>query len=57
MFYMHDIGWEAWVLMSIGMVAFWGLMIAGLVMLVRGRIAESHQPRKPEVGRRRPTSS
>jgi putative membrane protein len=36
MFYMHSIGWGWWLLMSIGMVAFWGLVICGVVALVRG---------------------
>jgi putative membrane protein len=45
-FYMHGIGWGWWLLMSIGMVAFWGLVIYGIVWLVRG---QSSQPREPEV--------
>jgi putative membrane protein len=36
MFYMHSFGWGWWLLMSIGMVAFWGLVIWGIVALVRG---------------------
>ena len=27
---MHDAGWGWWLLMSIGMVAFWALIIAGV---------------------------
>jgi putative membrane protein len=36
MFYMHDIGWGWWLLMSVGMVAFWALVVYGFVWLVRG---------------------
>ncbi len=50
MFYMHSFGWGWWLLMSIGMVAFWGLVIWGIVALVRGggsvrgQAAESERP-------------
>lgn len=40
MFRMHDSagwGWGWWFLMTIGMVAFWALVIYGIVRLVRGR--------------------
>lgn len=33
---MHHIGWGWWLLMSVGMVAFWTLLVYGLVWLVRG---------------------
>ena len=33
---MHDVGWGWWVFMSIGMVAFWGLIIYVIVSVVRG---------------------
>lgn len=39
MFYMHhsaDWGWGWWVLMSIGMIAFWALVIYAIVWFVRG---------------------
>jgi putative membrane protein len=36
MFYVHSLGWGWWVLMSIGMVAFWGVVIWGIIALVRG---------------------
>lgn len=36
MFYMHDIGWGWWLVMSLGMVAFWALVAYGLVVLVGG---------------------
>ena len=51
MFYMHSFGWGWWVVMSIGMVAFWGVLIWGIVALLRGggsgprqRASESDQP-------------
>ncbi len=28
-------GWGGWLLMSLGMVLFWGVVIAGIVLLVR----------------------
>jgi len=31
----YDWGWGAWLLMSVMMVLFWGLVIAGIVVLVR----------------------
>ncbi len=36
MFYMHNFGWGWWLVMSIGMVAFWALVIYGIVWLIRG---------------------
>lgn len=36
MFYMHDIGWGWEFLMAIGMIAFWALVIYGIVWIVRG---------------------
>jgi putative membrane protein len=36
MFYMHSFGWGWWLVMSIGMVAFWALVIYGIVWLIRG---------------------
>ena len=36
MWYMHGAGWGWWLLMSIGMVAFWGAIIYLVVWLVRG---------------------
>ncbi len=41
---MHGIGWGWWLLMSFGMVAFWGLVIWGIVALVRGENLGSRQP-------------
>ena len=36
MWYMHGAGWGWWILMSIGMVAFWAGVIYLAVWLVRG---------------------
>ncbi len=44
MFYMHDFGWGWWLLMTVGMIAFWGLVIYGIVWLVRG----GQNPQRPE---------
>jgi putative membrane protein len=45
MFYMHGVGWGWWLLMSVGMVGFWGLVIWAIVALVRGGTAGPQQPR------------
>lgn len=45
---MHDIGWGWWLLMSIGMVAFWALLIYGLVWLLRGERPHQRQEAPPE---------
>jgi putative membrane protein len=46
MFYMHNFGWGWWVVMSIGIVAFWALVIWAIVWLVRGagRTVEQRAP-------------
>jgi len=33
--HMYDVGWAWWLLMSVGMVGFWGLVIYGVVWLTR----------------------
>jgi putative membrane protein len=45
----HMSGW-GWALATIGMVAFWGLVITGIVLFVRyvGRSHEPPAPRTPE---------
>lgn len=43
MFYMHNFGWGWWTVMSVGMVAFWALVIYGIVWLIRGG-QNSQQP-------------
>ena len=35
MWHTYDVGWGWWLLMSVGMVAFWGLVIYGVVWLAR----------------------
>ena len=40
---MHDIGWFGWLPMSVGIVAFWGLVIWGIVAVVRGGSSGSQQ--------------
>ena len=32
-----DLGWWAWLTMSLGMVIFWGLVVWGIALLLRGR--------------------
>jgi putative membrane protein len=39
-----DWGWGGWLGMGLGMVAFWGLVVWGIVTLVRGR-GEREAPR------------
>lgn len=36
MFYMHNLGWGWWLVMSIGMLAFWALLLYGILWLARG---------------------
>lgn len=38
MFYVHDVGWGWgwWILTTVGMIAFWGLVIYAIVWLIRG---------------------
>jgi putative membrane protein len=43
--HMDDWGAGWWILMALMMVAFWGLVIVGIVWLVRTLIAERHGPR------------
>ncbi len=33
---MHNLGWGWWLIMSIGMVAFWALVVYAIVALARG---------------------
>ena len=48
MFYMHGIGWGWWLVMSIGTVAFWGLVIYAIVWLVRGQPSQPPDQRPRE---------
>lgn len=40
---MHGIGWGWWLVMSIGMVAFWALVVYGVVFLIRGQPADRRE--------------
>lgn len=57
---MHDVGVGWWLVMSIGMLAFWGVVIWGIVALVRGAPtgrrqtdAEPNTERPADILRRR----
>jgi len=39
--YDHAWSWWGWLLMTVGMLAFWGLVIWGVVTVARGGIRES----------------
>ena len=44
MWYAHDVGWGWWLVMSVGMVAFWALVIYTLLSLLpRSSAAASRQ--------------
>lgn len=43
MWHMNDLGWAWWLVMSVGMVAFWALVIYGVFWLAR-----SAGPRGPD---------
>lgn len=50
MFYMHNStgwGWGWWMLMTIGMIAFWVLIIYAVVWLLRDRSSSQGQRRLP----------
>lgn len=47
MFYMHGAGWGWWVLGSIGMIAFWALVIYAIVWLARGRPVSRREQELP----------
>lgn len=58
MWHMYGVGWGWWLLMSVGMVAFWGLVIWGIVTLARGGVPrsplqEKEQDRPLEILQRR----
>lgn len=47
---MNDVGWGWWLLMSLGMVVFWGLVIYGVLLLARGggsAVRGSGEPPEP----------
>ena len=45
MWYMHGAGWGWWILMSVGMIAFWAAVIYLVVWLIRG--AAPWRPQEP----------
>jgi putative membrane protein len=47
MWHMNDVGWGWWLLMSVGMVAFWALRIYGVVWLARGTASQGPQAPQP----------
>lgn len=50
-----DGGWGWWLVMGLGMLAFWGLVLAAVVWLVRGRRPQTQRHAEPplEVLKRR----
>jgi putative membrane protein len=46
MWHTYDVGWGGWLLMTLGMGAFWGFVIYGIVWLARG--ARTSAPSKTE---------
>ena len=49
MFYMHNLGWGGWFVMSVGMVALWALIIFGVVSLARGGFGARDQESRAET--------
>jgi putative membrane protein len=47
MWHMYDVGWGWWLLMTVGMVAFWSLVIYGIVRLARSARASAERPSTP----------
>jgi putative membrane protein len=45
--YGHDLGGWGYTLMIVGMVLFWGLVIAGIAVLVRLLARDGQQPAQP----------
>lgn len=41
------LGWAGWTLMSVGMVAFWGLIIWAIITLLRGAGSGGGSRRRP----------
>ena len=53
MWWNNGVGWGSWVVMTLAMVAFWGLVIVGIVALFRDggrddRLEHSRRGRSPE---------
>jgi putative membrane protein len=49
MFYMHNLGWGGWLVMSVGMVALWVLIIFGVVALARRGLGARDQESRAEA--------
>lgn len=47
MFYMHSLGWGWWLVMSIGMLAFWFLLLYGILWLARGGLSAEKPDESP----------
>jgi putative membrane protein len=47
MWHMNDVGGGWWLLMSVGMVAFWALLLYGVVWLARGTASRGPQAPQP----------
>jgi putative membrane protein len=45
--YMHGTGWGWWVLMSLGMIAFWVAIIYLVLWLLRGTPRRPREPQEP----------
>ena len=53
MWWNNGVGWGSWVVMTLAMVAFWGLVVIGIVALFRDgrrgdRLEHSRHGRSPE---------
>ena len=53
----HDLSGWGWVAMATGMVVFWGLLIALVVILVRSLDRPADPPTRPDRGPRRSNCS
>jgi hypothetical protein len=42
--YWHDASWWAWIPMSLGMIAVWGLLIWGAIQLFGGQRRSDRRP-------------
>lgn len=45
MWWWHDGGWGGWVMMSLSMLVFWGLVAWGVITVLRGN-AHSREPER-----------
>ena len=47
MYWQDDFAWWGWLMMSLGMVVFWGLLAWGALLLLRGRDQPEPTDRRP----------